>query len=74
MIRHDDAIHADVHRRVDILSRVDVLENNRSVSVRPGGALGRYHASMPCGRQPSRKVSSLTARTVKPAAAFVRRR
>ena len=33
MVRHDDAVHVGVHRRVGVLDRLDALEHDRSVPV-----------------------------------------
>ena len=33
MVRHDDAVHAGVHRRVGVLHRLDALEHDRAVPV-----------------------------------------
>ena len=33
MVRHDDAVHAKVHRRVGVLDRLDALEHDGSVPV-----------------------------------------
>ena len=33
MVRHDNAIHADVHRVVSVLDRLDALEHDGSVPV-----------------------------------------
>lgn len=69
MVRHDDAVHVGVHRRVGVLDRLDALEHDRSVpvlaqerDVRPRAESARVGLAQPPGTERKIHARLLVAR------------